>query len=230
MFFRKSNKEKAAEMSTERSEKQKRGYEELLQGNRDWVKNETEKDPDYFSKLAAGQEPDVLWIGCSDSRVPANEVTNTRPGQVFVHRNIANVCVHSDMNMLSVLDYAVNVLKVKHVIVSGHYGCGGIAAALSNQQFGLIDNWLRHIKDVYRLHSHELDRISDETLKVNRLVELNVIEQVYNLCNAWREREDLEIHGWVIDLSTGLVKDLQVTAKSSENLGEIFKLDESRVR
>ena len=223
-------------MSIERSEKQKRGYEELLQGNRDWVKNETEKDPEYFDKLAAGQEPDVLWIGCSDSRVPANEVTNTKPGQVFVHRNIANVCVHSDMNMLSVLDYAVNVLKVKHVIVSGHYGCGGIAAALSNQQFGLIDNWLRHIKDVYRLHSHELDRISDETLKVNRLVELNVIEQVYNLCkttivqNAWREREDLEIHGWVIDISTGLVKDLQVTVKSSKNLGEIFKLVESKVR
>jgi carbonic anhydrase len=236
MFFRKSNKEKAAEMSTERSEKQKRGYEELLQGNRDWVKKETDKDPDYFSKLAAGQEPDVLWIGCSDSRVPANEVTNTKPGQVFVHRNIANVCVHSDMNMLSVLDYAVNVLKVKHVIVSGHYGCGGIAAALSNKQFGLIDNWLRHIKDVYLLNSNELDRITDETLKVNRLVELNVIEQVYNLCkttivqNAWREREDLEIHGWVIDLSSGLVKDLQVTAKSSENLGEIFKLDESKVR
>ena len=223
-------------MSIERNEKQKRSYDELLQGNRDWVKNETEKDPEYFDKLAAGQEPDVLWIGCSDSRVPANEVTNTKPGQVFVHRNIANVCVHSDMNMLSVLDYAVNVLKVKHVIVSGHYGCGGIAAALSNQQFGLIDNWLRHIKDVYRLHSHELDRISDETLKVNRLVELNVIEQVYNLCkttivqNAWREREDLEIHGWVIDISTGLVKDLQVTVKSSKNMGEIFKLDESKVR
>ncbi len=223
-------------MSIEKNEKQKRGYDELLQGNRDWVKNETEKDPDYFNKLAAGQEPDVLWIGCSDSRVPANEVTNTKPGQVFVHRNIANVCVHSDMNMLSVLDYAVNVLKVKHVIVSGHYGCGGIAAALSNQQFGLIDNWLRHIKDVYRLHSHELDRISNETLKVNRLVELNVIEQVYNLCkttivqNAWREREDLEIHGWVIDISTGLVKDLHVTAKSSENLGEVFKLHESKVR
>ena len=223
-------------MSIEKNEKQKRGYDELLQGNRDWVKNETEKDPDYFNKLAAGQEPDVLWIGCSDSRVPANEVTNTKPGQVFVHRNIANVCVHSDMNMLSVLDYAVNVLKVKHVIVSGHYVCGGIAAALSNQQFGLIDNWLRHIKDVYRLHSHELDRISNETLKVNRLVELNVIEQVYNLCkttivqNAWREREDLEIHGWVIDISTGLVKDLHITAKSSENLGEVFKLDESKVR
>ena len=236
MFFGKNNKEKSAEMSKGLIDKQKRGYEELLQGNRDWVQTETDRDPDYFKKLAAGQEPDVLWIGCSDSRVPANEVTNTRPGQVFVHRNIANVCVHSDMNMLSVLDYAVNVLKVKHVIVSGHYGCGGIAAALSNKQFGLIDNWLRHIKDVYRLHSHELDRITDEEKKLNRLVELNVVEQVYNLCkttivqNAWREREDLEIHGWVIDLHSGLVKDLQVTAKSSENLGKIFKLDESKVK
>ena len=225
-----------AAIPEEKSERPKRGYQELLQGNRDWVKKELDGDPDYFKKLAAGQEPDVLWIGCSDSRVPANEVTNTRPGQVFVHRNIANVCVHSDMNMLSVLDYAVNVLKVKHVIVSGHYGCGGIAAALSNQQFGLIDNWLRHIKDVYRLHSHELDRITDEGIKLDRLVELNVIEQVYNLCkttivqNAWREREDLEIHGWVIDLKTGLVKVLQVTAKSSENLGQVFKLGESKVK
>jgi carbonic anhydrase len=235
MLSKTINKTKVSSMSAENSEKQKRAYEELLQGNRDWVKRETEKDPDYFNKLASGQDPDVLWIGCSDSRVPANEVTNTKPGQVFVHRNIANMCVHSDMNMLSVLDYAVNVLKVKHVIVAGHYGCGGIAAALSNTQFGLIDNWLRHIKDVYRLHSNELDRIMDEKLKVNRLVELNVIEQVYNLCkttivqNAWREREDLEVHGWVIDLSSGLVKDLQVTAKSSNKLGEIFKLDESEV-
>jgi carbonic anhydrase len=235
MISKTINKSRVSSMSAENSEKQKRAYEELLQGNRDWVKRETEKDPDYFNKLASGQDPDVLWIGCSDSRVPANEVTNTKPGQVFVHRNIANMCVHSDMNMLSVLDYAVNVLKVKHVIVAGHYGCGGIAAALSNTQFGLIDNWLRHIKDVYRLHSNELDRIMDEKLKVNRLVELNVIEQVYNLCkttivqNAWREREDLEVHGWVIDLSSGLVKDLQVTAKSSNKLGEIFKLDESEV-
>lgn len=235
MISKTINKSRVSSMSAENSEKQKRAYEELLQGNRDWIKRETEKDPDYFNKLASGQDPDVLWIGCSDSRVPANEVTNTKPGQVFVHRNIANMCVHSDMNMLSVLDYAVNVLKVKHVIVAGHYGCGGIAAALSNTQFGLIDNWLRHIKDVYRLHSNELDRIMDEKLKVNRLVELNVIEQVYNLCkttivqNAWREREDLEVHGWVIDLSSGLVKDLQVTAKSSNKLGEIFKLDESEV-
>ena len=233
MFFWKKKKEKIADMTTKLKEEQSSTYEDLLQGNRDWVKHELDQNPEYFKKLAAGQDPDVLWIGCSDSRVPANQVTNTKPGQVFVHRNIANVCVHSDMNMLSVLDYAVNVLKVKHVIVAGHYGCGGIAAALSNKQYGLIDNWLRHIKDVYRLHSNELDRILDEGKKLDRLVELNVMEQVYNLCkttivqNAWRGREDLEIHGWVIDLNSGLVKDLQVTACSSENLGKVFTLDKS---
>ncbi len=215
---------------------QARTYQDLLQGNQDWVKKETELDPDYFKNLALQQNPDVLWIGCSDSRVPANEVTNTKPGQVFVHRNIANVCVHSDMNMLSVLDYAVNVLKVKHIIVAGHYSCGGIEAALSSKQFGLIDNWLRHIKDVYRLHSQELDAITDHKLKVNRLVELNVVEQVYNLCkttivqNAWANRDDLEIHGWVIQLDSGLIKDLNVTASSSENMGKVFNLNQAELK
>src|SRR6201991_2425421 len=210
---------------------QKASYNELIKRNREWVDMRLKDDPEYFKNLAKGQSPEVLWIGCSDSRVPANEITNTKPGEVFVHRNIANVCVHSDMNMLSVLDYAVNVLKVKHVIVAGHYGCGGVAAALSNKQFGLIDNWLRHIKDVYRLHAHELDRITDETAKVNRLVELNVTEQVYNLCkttiiqNAWMERHDLEVHGWVIDLGTGLIKDLKVTSSSPHNLGYVYELD-----
>lgn len=206
-------------------------YKALLKGNSDWVKDRLKDDPEYFNKLAKGQSPQVLWIGCSDSRVPANDVTGTKPGEVFVHRNIANVCVHSDMNMLSVLDYAVNVLKVKHVIVAGHYGCGGVAAALSNKQFGLIDNWLRHIKDVYRLHSHELDRITDETQKLNRLVELNVSEQVYNLCktsiiqNAWKSRADLEVHGWVIDLGSGLVKDIKVSSSSPHNLGYVYELE-----
>jgi carbonic anhydrase len=206
-------------------------YTSLLRGNSEWVELKLKEDSDYFKKLAKGQSPQILWIGCSDSRVPANEVTGTKPGEVFVHRNIANVVVHSDMNMLSVLDYAVNVLKVKHVIVAGHYGCGGVAAALSNKQFGLIDNWLRHIKDVYRLHSHELDRITDETQKQNRLVELNVSEQVYNLCktsivqNAWMERHDLEVHGWVFDLGTGLIKDLKVTSSSPHNLGYVYELD-----
>lgn len=210
---------------------QAQSYNNLIKGNSNWVAERVKEDPEYFTKLAQGQHPEVLWIGCSDSRVPANDVTGTKPGEVFVHRNIANVCVHSDMNMLSVLDYAVNVLKVKHVIVAGHYGCGGVAAALSNKQFGLIDNWLRHIKDVYRLHSHELDRITDETQKLNRLVELNVSEQVYNLCktsiiqNAWMNRADLEVHGWVIDLNSGLVKDIKVSSSGPHNLGYVYELD-----
>jgi carbonic anhydrase len=199
---------------------QKQSYEALLSGNREWVDSRLKEDPDYFKTLAKGQSPEVLWIGCADSRVPANQVTGTNPGEVFVHRNIANVCVHSDMNMLSVLDYAVNVLKVKHVIVAGHYGCGGVAAALTNKQFGLIDNWLRHIKDVYRLHA-----------KVNRLVELNVIEQAYNVCkttiiqNAWKERADLEVHGWIVDITTGLIKDLKVTNHDSHNLGYVYEVN-----
>lgn len=218
-------------MSEESKSRQMRSYEQLLQGNRDWVNKELEQDPEFFNKLASGQNPDVLWIGCADSRVPANEVTNTKPGEVFVHRNIANLCVHSDMNMLSVLDYAVNVLKVKHVIVAGHYGCGGVQAAMSNKQFGLIDNWLRHIKDVYRLHSSELEIITDEKERINRFVELNVVEQVYNLCkttivqNAWRNRADLEVHGWVIDIASGYVKDLNVSFNGPENLEKVFAFD-----
>lgn len=206
-------------------------YQALIDGNKAFVDAQLAADPDFFHKLSKGQSPQVLWIGCSDSRVPANQVTNTQPGEVFVHRNIANVCVHSDMNMLSVLDYSVNVLKVKHVIVAGHYGCGGVAAAMSSQQFGLIDNWLRHIKDVYRLHAHELDLITDHQVRADRLVELNVIEQVFNLCkttivqNAWQERNDLQIHGWVVDIRTGLVKDLKVSCSNTENLGKVFALD-----
>ena len=211
--------------------KQAASYQAIMNGNQNWAEARLKEDPEYFKNLAKGQSPEILWIGCSDSRVPANEVTGTKPGEVFVHRNIANVCVHSDMNMLSVLDYAVNVLKVKHVIIAGHYGCGGVAAAISHKQFGLIDNWLRHIKDVYRLHSHELDRITDQEQKLNRLVELNVSEQVYNICktstiqNAWKQRTDLEVHGWVIDLSTGLIKDLKVSSDGSQNLGYVYELD-----
>ncbi|MBC7913911.1 MAG: carbonate dehydratase [Pyrinomonadaceae bacterium] len=212
-------------------EKPKHSYENLLQGNRNFVETTIKQDPDYFTKLSKGQNPEVLWIGCSDSRVPADQLTGTQPGEVFVHRNIANVIVHSDMNMLSVLDYAVNVLKVKHVIVAGHYGCGGVMAAMGNKQHGIIDNWLRHIKDVYRLHAPELDLISDEQARADRLVELNVIEQVYNLCktsiiqNGWRERDDLEVHGWVINIRTGYVNDLNINCSNSENLGKVFALD-----
>ncbi|RZA03900.1 MAG: carbonate dehydratase [Sphingobacteriaceae bacterium] len=204
-------------------------YEGLLKGNKKFVADTLKEDPGYFDKLAAGQNPPVLWIGCADSRVPANQITNTKPGEIFVHRNIANVVVHTDMNMLSVLDYAVNVLKVKHVIVTGHYGCGGVIAAMGNQSVGLIDNWLRHIKDVYRLHASELDRIADVDKRAERLVEFNVIEGVYNLCKttivqkAWQNGQELSVHGWVYALSTGIIKDLEVSVNNSSNLGSVFK-------
>jgi carbonic anhydrase len=165
----------------EKQDTDKITYEGLLQGNKDWVAETLREDPKFFERLSAGQAPPVLWIGCSDSRVPANQITNTMPGDIFVHRNIANVVTHTDMNLLSVLDYSVNVLKVKHIIVCGHYGCGGVNAALGDKQVGLIDNWLRNIKDTYRLHYHELDMISDHKKRAARLVELNVIEGVFNL-------------------------------------------------
>lgn len=155
-----------------------KSYARLLENNKNWVKKKLELDPDYFNNLSGGQNPEYLWIGCSDSRVPANQITGTQPGEIFVHRNIANMVVHSDMNMLSVLSYAVDVLKVKHIIVCGHYGCGGVLAAMGNKQYGLIDNWLRHIKDVYRLYEKSLDAIEDVQERGRRLVELNVIEQV----------------------------------------------------
>jgi carbonic anhydrase len=204
-------------------------YEDLLQGNKEFVANALAIDPEYFDTLAKGQNPPVLWIGCADSRVPANQITNTKPGEIFVHRNIANMVIHTDMNMLSVLDYAVNVLKVKHVIVTGHYGCGGVIAAMSNNEFGLIDNWLRHIKDVYRLHADELDGISDYKDRENRLVELNVIENVYNLCktsivqNAWQKGQQLGVHGWVYSIETGIITDMKVSTLNNENLDEVFR-------
>lgn len=204
-------------------------YESLLAGNKKFIEKAINEDPDFFNKLANGQKPPILWIGCADSRVPANQITNTRPGEIFVHRNIANMVVHSDMNMLSVLDYSVNVLKVKHVIVTGHYGCGGIIAAMSNQQFGLIDNWLCHIKDVYRLYANELDKITEEKERANKLVEYNVIENVYNLCktsivqNAWQNGQELGVHGWVYSLETGLITDMEVSAYSNANLDKVFK-------
>lgn len=206
-------------------------YEGLLAGNKTFVENTLKEDADYFERLANGQKPPILWIGCADSRVPANQITGTKPGEIFVHRNIANMVIHTDMNMLSVLDYAVNVLKVKHVIVTGHYGCGGVIASMSHKQFGLIDNWLRHIKDVYRLHAAELDAITDETERANRLVELNVMENVNNLGkttivqNAWNGGQDLQVHGWVYALGTGLIKDLKVSSSNNSSLGDVFKFD-----
>ena len=206
-------------------------YEGLLQGNKDWVAATLLEDPEYFKRLSAGQKPPILWIGCSDSRVPANQITNTNPGDIFVHRNIANVVVHTDMNMLSVLDYAVNVLEVEHVIVCGHYGCGGVAAAMTNKQFGIIDNWLRNIKDTYRLHYHELDLISDQKKKTERLVELNVIEGVFNLTktsiiqNRWTNGKKLSLHGWAYSLETGLINDLGVTCDANNAQDSVFRID-----
>ncbi|MDB5155718.1 MAG: carbonate dehydratase [Mucilaginibacter sp.] len=204
-------------------------YESLLAGNKKFVADTLDLDPEYFTKLANGQNPPVLWIGCADSRVPANQITNTRPGEIFVHRNIANMVIHTDMNMLSVLDYAVNVLKVRHVIVTGHYGCGGVIAAMSNQEFGLIDNWLRHIKDVYRLYADELGSIEDEDKRVDRLVELNVIENAYNLCktsivqNAWAKGQPLAVHGWVYSLETGIITDMNVSTQNNKNMDDVFR-------
>jgi carbonic anhydrase len=205
-------------------------YKNLLAGNKKWVQEKLSQDPKFFERLATGQSPEVLWIGCSDSRVPANEITGTNPGEVFVHRNIANMVVHSDMNMLSVLDYAVNILKVKHVIVCGHYGCGGVKAAMTNEQYGLVDNWLRHIKDVYRLHGEELDSIADEEQRLNRFAELNVIEQVFDLSktsiiqNAWRSRSLPMVHGWIYDLRTGIIQDLGVSLHSKSKLPAIYRV------
>ncbi|MCE2712712.1 MAG: carbonate dehydratase [Cryomorphaceae bacterium] len=206
-------------------------YQKLLENNKKWVANQLEKDPKFFDELAKGQQPPLLWIGCSDSRVPANEIIGAPAGEVFVHRNIANMVIHSDMSMLSVLDYAVNVLKVKHVIVCGHYKCGGVQTAMTNKHVGLIDNWIRHIKDVYRFHQSELDAITDDKKRFDRFVELNVVEQVYDLAKtsivqeAWLKNQDLHLHGWVYDVADGLIKDLDVTLKNDKSLAEVFRLD-----
>ncbi|RZJ69094.1 MAG: carbonic anhydrase [Flavobacterium sp.] len=205
-------------------------YDSLLKGNADWVEDMVKSDPNYFDRLSAGQNPPVLWIGCSDSRVPANQITNTLPGDIFVHRNIANVVVHTDMNMLSVLDYSVNVLKVKHVIVCGHYGCGGVNAALGDKQVGIIDNWLRNIRDVYRMHEREMGTIKDPEARSNRMVELNAIEGAANVVNtsivqnAWAKGQELSVHAWVYSLKTGLIKDLKVSSYSGDDVSPAFKV------
>lgn len=206
-------------------------YNQLLDNNKKWVAGKLAQDPDYFKKLARGQKPPVLWIGCADSRVPANEIIGAEPGEVFVHRNIANMVVHSDMNMLSVLDYAVNVLQVKHIIVCGHYGCGGVQTAMTNKHVGLIDNWIRHIKDVYRLHRPELDAITDEAARFDRFVELNVFEQVLDLGKtsivqaAWERGQEVHVHGWVYAIHDGMIRDLKVTLKDNQTFCDVYKLD-----
>jgi carbonic anhydrase len=205
-------------------------YETLLEGNKQFVADTLKIDPEYFNTLANGQKPPVLWIGCADSRVPANQITNTNPGEIFVHRNIANMVIHTDMSMLSVLDYAVNVLKVKHVIVRPLRLRRRIAS-MTSKQYGLIDNWLRHIKDVYRVHANELDAIEDEGARTNRLVELNVTENANNLCktsivqNAWQNGQELSVHGWVYDLSTGIITDMKVSTNNNSKMDEVFRFE-----
>ena len=208
-------------------------YKQILENNKEWVEKSLALDPNFFADLAKGQTPPLLWIGCSDSRVPANEIIGAKPGEVFVHRNIANMVVHSDMNMLSVLDYAVNVLKVKHVIVCGHYGCGGVKAAMGNMSVGIIDNWIRHIKDEYRLHDKYLNSIENETERFNAFVEVNAKEQVYNLAKtsivqgAWKNGQDLMIHGWVYGLKNGKVKDLGVCVDNINQVAPPFRMIKS---
>jgi len=192
----------------------------LLDQNKAWAAGITARDPEFFLKLSRQQKPDYLWIGCSDSRVPANELIGLMPGEVFVHRNVANVVVHTDLNCLSAMQFAVDVLKVKHIIVCGHSGCGGVRAALRCDRFGLVDNWIRHVQDVKEQHACCLQRIPQEDDRVNRLCELNVIEQVANVCqttivrDAWERGQPLTVHGWIYGLSDGLLRDLGVAASS----------------
>jgi carbonic anhydrase len=190
----------------------------LFENNKKWAAQITEDNPNFFEGLSKQQSPKYLWIGCSDSRVPANELLGMQPGEVFVHRNIANQVIHTDLNCLSVIQFAVDILKVQHIIVCGHYGCGGVIASLDNKSYGLIDNWLRHLQDVYRFHQQEMDNVTDEQERVDRLCELNVIEQVANvsntmtLQNAWLAKQDITVHGVVYNLHDGILKDLNVSA------------------
>lgn len=207
-------------------------YEQLLIENKSWAADMVKADPDFFSKLSQLQTPEYLWIGCSDSRVPANQITGTNPGEIFVHRNVANLVINTDVNVLSVLDYAVNHLKVKHVIVCGHYGCGGIKAAITRQDFKPVLNmWLRNIKDVYRIHRSELDLIFDPEKKTNRLVELNVMEQVFNLAKtsiiqrAWKQEQRPDLHGWVYGLKDGIIKPVY-EMKAGTDLDDLYEYED----
>ncbi|MDM4016085.1 carbonate dehydratase [Roseiconus lacunae] len=203
---------------------------QLIENNRKWVSNVNNADPEFFDRLSRGQSPELLWIGCADSRVPANQILGLLPGDVFVHRNIANVVVHSDFNCQSVIEYAVSVLKVKHIIVCGHYSCGGVKAASENHHVGLIDNWLRHIRDVRQKHETVLDAIEDEGEKFDRLCELNVVEQAYNVCHstvvqeAWQRNQELAVHGWIYSIGDGLLKDLNVTISKPTEIAAAYRV------
>lgn len=207
-------------------------YEKLILENKAWASEKLEDDPQYFEKLSRLQTPEFLWIGCSDSRVPANQITGTQPGEIFVHRNVANLVINTDVNLLTVLDYAVNHLKVKHVIVCGHYGCGGVKAAITQHDFKyLLNMWLRNIKDVYRIHRNELDSITDEEKKCDRLVELNVQEQIFNLAKtsiiqrAWKNEQRPHLHGWVYGLKDGLIKSV-CDMKPNHSIDSIYQYDD----
>jgi len=234
-------------METQPGEKKRRGiskskeqaehaseesYHKLLRGNKEWVQEKLSADPLFFDRLVHVQKPDYLLIGCSDSRVPPDQLTKTQPGEIFIHRNVANLVVNTDLNVMSVLQYAVDVLQVKHVIVLGHSNCGGIKTALFDKRHhGLIDQWLRNIRDVYRLHQKEVDDIQDEDAKLHRLVELNVIEQTLNLCKtptiqkAWARGLPVHVHGWVYDLSNGIIHDLEIEEKAWTVLEPIYKIE-----
>jgi carbonic anhydrase len=201
----------------------------LIENNQKWAARIKARDPDFFQKLLVQQSPAYLWIGCSDSRVPANEIVGLLPGELFVHRNVANVVVHTDLNCLSVIQYAVEVLKVKHIIVCGHYGCGGVRAALNNRKLGLIDNWLRHVQDVMQKHRVLLDGLTNETARLEKLCELNVIEQVTNVSQttivqqAWERGQELAVHGWVYGLHNGLLQDLEICVAGQNELEEVYR-------
>ena len=206
-----------------------RDLKNLLENNRAWAERIKEHDPEFFQTLAKQQSPTYLWIGCSDSRMPATQLIGLLPGELFVHRNVANVVVHTDFNCLSVMQFAVDVLKVSHIIVCGHYGCGGVQAAMQNLKLGLIDNWLRHVQDVMRSHETLLSRIEDETQRLNRLCELNVIEQVLNVSrttivqSAWSNGQELAVHGWIYGLEDGLLRDLGITITSPKELSAAYE-------
>jgi carbonic anhydrase len=203
--------------------------EHLFAQNRAWSERIRQSDPDFFARLSRQQTPKYLWIGCADSRVPANEIVGLLPGELFVHRNVANVVVHSDLNCLSVMQFAVEVLRVEHIIVCGHYGCSGVAAALENRRVGLADNWLRHVQDVHHKHDAIVGDVHDQSARVDRLCELNVIEQVANVCqttivgDAWDRGQSLAVHGWVYGLRDGLVRDLLTTVTGSDEAPKVYR-------
>ncbi len=203
----------------------------LIENNRRWSDQIRKDDPGFFEKLSRQQSPEYLWIGCADSRVPANEIVGLLPGELFVHRNVANVVVHTDTNCMSVLQFAVEVLRVKHIIVCGHYGCGGVRAAMGSTELGMIDSWLRHIKDVYFRHQVVLDAVRDESARADRLCELNVIAQVYNVCyttivqNAWARGQQLTVNGWIYGLHDGLVQDLEVSVSGADQLSSVYRMN-----